>query len=221
MLADEEDGKLRKDTENIQTPMKKKAKEYEKLKDRREKVKRSFDRNKEGGIIHRYPLHNNPMELHEAFGHPSDEILAKMEECLHGVPIMRRVSEECELCRSLRRRKIPKKGVEGADHTIYMIGESISIDFTRWFEDGSIEGEHVGLLSQINNTGYPMGFTMKDHQEITEALDTIYKYIRTKLGVCLIHIHADCDSMWYSVDLAPGFSLLNAVSFSLTGVPYL
>jgi len=199
MLADERDGKIRKETENIQTPTKK-AKEYEKLKDRREKVKRSFNRNKEGGIIHRYPLHNNSMELHEAFGHPSDEILAKMEECLHGVPIMRRVSEECELCRSLRRRKIPKKGVEGADHTVYMIGESISIDFTRWFEDGSIEGEHVGLLCQINNTGYPMGFTMKDHLEIIEALDTIYKYIRTKMGVNLIHIHADCDSMWYTVE---------------------
>ena len=113
---------------------------------------------------------------------------------------MKRVSEECELCRNLKRRKIPKKKVEGADHTAYMIGESISIDFTRWFEDGSIEGEHVGLLAQINNTGYPMGITLKDHTEVIDALDTIYKYMRTKLGVSLIHIHADCDSLWYSVE---------------------
>ena len=56
-------------------------------------MKGSFNRNKDGGIIHRFPLQNDPMELHEAFGHPSDEILAKMEECLHGVPVMKRVSE--------------------------------------------------------------------------------------------------------------------------------
>ena len=199
LLADEKEGNLQKNCVNIQTP-KNKVKEYEKLKDRREKVKGSFNRNKDGGIIHRFPLQNDPMELHEAFGHPSDEILAKMEECLHGVPIMKRVSEDCELCRNLRRRKIPKKTVEGADHTAYMIGESISIDFTRWFEDGSIEGEHVGLLAQINNTGYPMGITLKDHTEVIDALDTIYKYVRTKLGVSLIHIHADCDSLWYSVE---------------------
>ena len=199
LLADEKEGKLQKNNVNIQSP-KNKVKEYETLKDRREKVKGSFNRNKDGGIIHRFPLQNDPMELHEAFGHPSDEILAKMEECLHGVPVMKRVSEDCELCRNLKRRKIPKKKVEGADHTAYMIGESISIDFTRWFEDGSIEGEHVGLLAQINNTGYPMGITLKDHTEVIDALDTIYKYMRTKLGVSLIHIHADCDSLWYSVE---------------------
>ena len=199
LLADEKEGKIQKNNVNIQTP-KNKVKEYETLKDRREKVKGSFNRNKDGGIIHRFPLQNDPMELHEAFGHPSDEILAKMEECLHGVPVMKRVSEDCELCRNLKRRKIPKKKVEGADHTAYMIGESISIDFTRWFEDGSIEGEHVGLLAQINNTGYPMGITLKDHTEVIDALDTIYKYMRTKLGVSLIHIHADCDSLWYSVE---------------------
>ena len=67
----------------------------------------SFNRNKDGGVIHRFPLQNDPMELHEASGHPSDEILAKMEECLYGVPVMKRVSEDCELCRSMRRRKIP------------------------------------------------------------------------------------------------------------------
>ena len=199
LLADEKEGKLQKNNVNIQSP-KNKVKEYETLKDRREKVKGSFNRNKDGGIIHRFPLQNDPMELHEAFGHPSDEILAKMEECLHGVPVMKRVSEDCELCRNLKRRKIPKKKVEGADHTAYMIGESISIDFTRWFEDGYIEGEHVGLLAQINNTGYPMGITLKDHTEVIDALDTIYKYMRTKLGVSLIHIHADCDSLWYSVE---------------------
>jgi len=199
LLADEKEEKLQKNNVNIQSP-KNKVKEYETLKDRREKVKGSFNRNKDGGIIHRFHLQNDPMELHEAFGHPSDEILVKMEECLHGVPVMKRVSEDCELCRNLKRRKIPKKKVEGADHTAYMIGESISIDFTRWFEDGSIEGEHVGLLAQINNTGYPMGITLKDHTEVIDALDTIYKYMRTKLGVSLIHIHADCDSLWYSVE---------------------
>ena len=86
LLADEKEGKLQNNDVNIQTP-KNKVKEYEKLKDRREKVKGSFNRNKDGGIIHRFPLQNDPMELHEALGHPSDEILAKMEECLHGVPM--------------------------------------------------------------------------------------------------------------------------------------
>ena len=140
------------------------------------------------------------MELHQALGHPSDRVLAKMEETLHGIPVMQRVSEDCELCRSLRRRRIPSSTIDGIDHTVYLTGESVTIDFTRYFEQGSIEGEHVGLLCQINNTGYPLGITMKDHREIVDGLDIIYKFVRTKLGVSLIHIHADCDSMWYSVE---------------------
>ena len=199
LLEDEKDGIFRE--ENCMVPeSKRKQTEFISLKDRRDQIKSSFNRNKDRGIIHRFPLQQDPMELHEAFGHPSDEVLSKMEECAHGVPVMRRVSDECELCRSLRRRRIPKKRVEGADHTTYLIGESVSIDFTRWFEEGSIEGEHVGLLAQINNTGYPMGFTMKNHTEVINALDDLYKFIRTKLGVSLIHIHADCDTLWYSVE---------------------
>ena len=118
LLEDEKDGIFRE--ENCMVPeSKRKQTEFISLKDRRDQIKSSFNRNKDGGIIHRFPLQQDPMELHEAFGHPSDEVLSKMEECAHGVPVMRRVSDECELCRSLRRRRIPKKGVEGADHTTY------------------------------------------------------------------------------------------------------
>ena len=196
ILDDEKNGIFQSEEENSLS----KKKNHETLTQRREKIKSSFNRSKEGGIIHRFPLQNDSMELHQALGHPSDMVLAKMEETLHGVPVMKRVSEDCELCRSLRRRKIPRKTVDGIDHTVYLTGESVTIDFTRYFEQGSIEGEHVGLLCQINNTGYPLGLTMKDHKDIIGALDIIYKFVRTKLGVSLIHIHADCDSMWYSVE---------------------
>ena len=140
-------------------------------------------------------------ELHEVFGHVSDEclnmLLNKPSATLPKLTKSQKKNAKCR-CPSCLRGHHParrvRRHVKRADkNSAYADGESWNWDYGRYWMNGDIEGFKTDVTFVERNTRYAYAVLLKDHTCLWDAVQELRRFVREKCGVEVIHLYCDSD----------------------------